>query len=114
MKLALCFHRSLAVVALLALVSCATPSAPHVAHAPLARHVVLIGVDGLSPRGILETDTPHLRALARRGAHTWRARAVMPTSSSPNWASMIMGAGPEQHGVTSTTGSPTSLISPPW
>jgi hypothetical protein len=25
----------------------------------------------------------------------------MPTSSSPNWASMIMGAGPEQHGVTS-------------
>jgi predicted AlkP superfamily pyrophosphatase or phosphodiesterase len=26
---------------------------------------------------------------------------VMPTSSSPDWASMIMGAGPEQHGVTS-------------
>jgi predicted AlkP superfamily pyrophosphatase or phosphodiesterase len=25
----------------------------------------------------------------------------MPTSSSPNWASIIMGAGPEQHGVTS-------------
>ena len=24
----------------------------------------------------------------------------MPTVSSPNWASMIMGAGPEQHGVT--------------
>lgn len=29
------------------------------------------------------------------------ARGVMPTYSSPNWASMIMGAGPEQHGVTS-------------
>ena len=68
-----------------------------VSAAPLARHVVLIGVDGLSPRGILETETPHLRALAQRGAHTWHARAVMPTSSSPNWASMIMGAGPEQH-----------------
>ena len=25
----------------------------------------------------------------------------MPTSSSPNWASMITGAGPEQHGITS-------------
>jgi predicted AlkP superfamily pyrophosphatase or phosphodiesterase len=25
----------------------------------------------------------------------------MPTSSSPNWASMITGVGPEQHGVTS-------------
>ena len=77
-----------------------------VSAAPLARHVVLIGVDGLSPRGILETETPHLRALAQRGAHTWHARAVMPTSSSPNWASMIMGAGPEQHGVTSNDWQP--------
>ena len=77
-----------------------------VSAAPLARHVVLIGVDGLSPRGILETDTPHLRALVQRGAHTWHARAVMPTSSSPNWASMIMGAGPEQHGVTSNDWQP--------
>jgi predicted AlkP superfamily pyrophosphatase or phosphodiesterase len=30
----------------------------------------------------------------------------MPTSSSPNWASMIMGAGPEQHGVTSNDWQP--------
>ena len=29
------------------------------------------------------------------------ARGVIPTVSSPNWASMIMGAGPEQHGITS-------------
>src|SRR5262249_36596357 len=44
---------------------------------------------------------PVLHSLMREGAHTLRARGVMPTSSSPNWASMIMGAGPEQHGVTS-------------
>lgn len=68
---------------------------------PLARHVVVIGVDGLSPVGIQQTDTPHIDQLVQRGAHTWKARAVMPTSSSPNWASMISGAGPEQHGVTS-------------
>lgn len=65
------------------------------------RHVVIIGVDGLSPDGLAKADTPNIDGLVKRGAHTFRARGVMPTSSSPNWASMIMGAGPEQHGVTS-------------
>src|SRR5208283_3267670 len=36
-----------------------------------------------------------------RSAWTLEARGVMPTLSSPNWASMITGAGPEQHGITS-------------
>jgi predicted AlkP superfamily pyrophosphatase or phosphodiesterase len=64
-------------------------------------HVVLIGVDGLSPNGIRHAQTPHLDSLMRDGAYSFQARSVMPTSSSPNWASMIMGAGPEQHGITS-------------
>ncbi len=62
---------------------------------------VIIGVDGLSPDGIRKAQTPHFDQLMKQGAFSLRARAVMPTSSSPNWASMIMGAGPEQHGVTS-------------
>lgn len=62
------------------------------------KHVVVIGIDGLSPRGIEMADTPHIDALVASGAHTWKARGVFPTKSSPNWASMIMGAGPEQHG----------------
>ncbi|GAB5562231.1 MAG: alkaline phosphatase [Synoicihabitans sp.] len=70
---------------------------------PLAPHVIVIGVDGLSPQGIHLTDTPNIDQLVQRGSHTWHARAVMPTSSSPNWKSMISGAGPEQHGVTSNT-----------
>lgn len=69
--------------------------------APIAKHVVVIGVDGLSPQGIHLADTPNIDLLAKRGSHTWHARAVMPTSSSPNWKSIISGAGPEQHGVTS-------------
>lgn len=72
-----------------------------VVHTPAAERVVIIGCDGMSPDGIRKAETPHLDALTARGAHTLHARAVMPTSSSPNWASMIMGAGPEQHGVTS-------------
>jgi len=64
-------------------------------------HVVIIGCDGFGAIGITATNTPVLHKLMREGSYTLHARGVMPTSSSPNWASMIMGAGPEQHGVTS-------------
>lgn len=76
-------------------------SAPATAQVPHVEHVVLIGVDGLSPAGIRAANTPQFDELVKEGASTMHARAVMPTSSSPNWASMIMGAGPEQHGITS-------------
>lgn len=65
------------------------------------QHVIIIGCDGMSPDGIVQANTPFMDGMMREGAWTLHARGVMPTSSSPNWASMIMGAGPEQHGVTS-------------
>ncbi len=68
---------------------------------PSVKHVLVIGIDGLSPDGILNARTPVLDSLMAHGSATMRARAVLPTSSSSNWASMIMGAGPEQHGITS-------------
>jgi predicted AlkP superfamily pyrophosphatase or phosphodiesterase len=68
---------------------------------PEVKHVVVIGCDGFGSVGFTTSNTPALHKLMRDGAYTLRARGVMPTSSSPNWASMIMGAGPEQHGVTS-------------
>jgi predicted AlkP superfamily pyrophosphatase or phosphodiesterase len=66
-------------------------------------HVIFIGVDALSPDGIRNAHTPNIDYLMQNGASTLSARAVMPTNSSPNWASMIMGAGPEQHGITSNS-----------
>jgi predicted AlkP superfamily pyrophosphatase or phosphodiesterase len=68
--------------------------------------VVVFGVDGLSPDGVRHADAPNLKGLCEQGAWTFHARGVMPTSSSPNWASMIMGAGPEQHGITSNDWEP--------
>jgi predicted AlkP superfamily pyrophosphatase or phosphodiesterase len=70
------------------------------AQVPGAKHVIIVGIDGLSPDGIVKAKTPVFHQLMKDGASTLHARAVMPTVSSPNWASMIMGAGPEQHGVT--------------
>ena len=86
---------------------CAAP--PTAAQVPGARHVVVIGIDGLSPDGVQKAATPHFHQLMKAGASTLHARAVMPTVSSPNWASMIMGAGPEQHGVTTNDWEPTKF-----
>ena len=79
----------------------------------LSSHVVVIGVDGLSPDGIRNAATPHIDRLISTGASTFRARGVLPTVSSPNWASMINGAGPEQHGILSNAWRPDEYsISP--
>lgn len=77
------------------------------------KHVVVIGIDGMSPDGIQKAETPNMDALMENGAHTFHARNVLPTSSSPNWASMIMGAGPEQHGITSNEWQPNRHELPP-
>jgi hypothetical protein len=62
-------------------------------------HVIIIGVDGLSPNGIEKSNTPVIHKMIADGAVKWNVRTVLPSSSSPNWASMIMGAGVEAHGV---------------
>ncbi|RDY60286.1 nucleotide pyrophosphatase [Flagellimonas nanhaiensis] len=64
-------------------------------------HIIVIGVDGMSPDGIQKANTPMLDSMIQNGASTMHARSVLPSSSSPNWASMIMGADTEQHGITS-------------
>ncbi len=71
-----------------------------------ADHVVILGFDGMSPDGVRNAATPILHDLMRLGAYTLHARGVIPTVSSPNWASMIMGAGPAEHGVTSNDWQP--------
>lgn len=70
------------------------------AEPPAVSRVVIVGLDGVSATGIVAAETPHMDRLMREGASTHAMRAVMPTASLPNWASFLMGAGPEQHGVT--------------
>lgn len=72
----------------------------------LAAHVVVLGFDGMSPNGVEQAKTPVMHDLMKQGAYTLHARGVIPTVSSPNWASMIMGAGPAEHGVTSNDWKP--------
>ncbi|WP_419252911.1 alkaline phosphatase family protein [Caulobacter sp. ErkDOM-YI] len=63
--------------------------------------MIIIGVDALSPDGVMKADTPTLHDMMKRGSWSMHARGVLPTTSGANWASIIGGAGPEQHGVTS-------------
>jgi len=67
---------------------------------PRTEHVIIIGVDGMSTDGVMKADTPNLHDMMKRGSWSLHARGVLPTTSAANWASMIDGVGPEQHGVT--------------
>lgn len=65
------------------------------------KYIVLIGIDGVSAEGFQYANTPVINGLIKEGCISLKARGVMPTVSAPNWASILSGAGPEQHGVTS-------------
>lgn len=65
---------------------------------PKAEHVFLIGIDGWGAYSVEKGNIPNIRNLMQTGSYTLEKRAVLPSSSAPNWASMYMGAGPELHG----------------
>ena len=72
--------------------------------------IILIGIDGMSIPGFQMAATPNMDELVRNGALSFNTRGVMPTVSGPNWASHLMGAGPEQHGVTFNGWTPENII----
>ena len=72
-------------------------------------HVLVIGVDGLSPDGIRNARTPVLDSLMRVGSYSLNAKAVYPSSSSPNWASMITGTSPAHHEIWSNKWQRTDI-----
>lgn len=76
-----------------------------VAQPTAAKHVILIGIDGVSAEGFQYSNTPVLNELSRQGVISIKTRGVMPTVSAPNWATILSGSGPEQHGVTSNSWS---------
>ncbi len=83
-------------IPLLFFASCAKEFQPH-----NIQHVVVIGIDGMSVGGLVESHTPNFDEYIKNGSWTFHARNVLPTSSSPNWATMLTGSGVAQTGVTS-------------
>lgn len=79
----------------------------------IADHVIIFGIDGLSPDGVQKAEAPNLQRFAEQGAYTWHSRAVMPSSSGANWSSILNGTTVEQHGVFENSWTPDNLVLPP-
>lgn len=67
---------------------------------PRAGHIIYVGFDGWGSYSVEKADMPTVKRLMSQGCYTLQKRAVLPSSSAVNWASMFMGAGPEVHGYT--------------
>lgn len=66
-----------------------------------ARHVVVLGFDGMKPEQLSSAGTPRMDALRATGSYTFDARACIPTVSGPNWAAILAGVGPVGSGYMS-------------
>jgi predicted AlkP superfamily pyrophosphatase or phosphodiesterase len=77
------------------------------------RTVIIFAVDGLGANVLRAKMPPHFREFQRESAYSLQARGVMPTVTFPNFASMLSGAGPEQHGVTSNDWRPDKFTIAP-
>ena len=76
------------------------------AAADAVEHVVVVGVDGMTASSVTRAKTPNMHEIMAGGAHTLSARSVDPSVSSPNWASILMGAPPDKHGIWSNDWKP--------
>jgi len=63
-----------------------------------AKHVVLIGWDGYGSAYVKWDEVPTLKKMKENGAWTLKTRCVLPSVSSINWHTILMGAGSELHG----------------
>lgn len=88
---------TLAIVAVSVIVlmaSCTDNSAAE----PKAEHVFFIGLDGWGSYSVDAADMPNVKALMEEGCYTLQKRAVLPSKSAVNWASIFMGVPTEVHG----------------
>lgn len=90
----------IAIIPILSLTSCKSTKVESKTSNAVVEHVILIGSDGFGAYAFDKAKVPNLRMMMKDGAYSLKARSVLPSSSAVNWASMIMGSGPELHGYT--------------
>jgi type I phosphodiesterase/nucleotide pyrophosphatase len=62
--------------------------------------ITIISIDGLRPDALYQAGAPNIMALASRGAYSWQAKTILPSSTLPAHISMLTGYTPDVHGVT--------------
>jgi predicted AlkP superfamily phosphohydrolase/phosphomutase len=75
-------------------------------------HVIVIGVDGAGS-WFKNADTPNFDRIFENGAVTYGALSSKPTISAECWGSLLIGVGPEIHGLTNgiVSGTPYDINS---
>jgi predicted AlkP superfamily pyrophosphatase or phosphodiesterase len=84
----------------------------HAAHLD-ARRVVVVSIDGARPDGLLAAATPTITRLWKRGAYSFRAQTVSPSTTLPSHTSMLSGLTPDRHGMWEnvwTSGDPAVAV----
>lgn len=66
---------------------------------PPPPRVTLISIDGLRPDVLNDTNAPGIFGLMQRGAYTFAAQTVYPSTTLPGHASMLTGQEPIGHGI---------------
>jgi predicted AlkP superfamily pyrophosphatase or phosphodiesterase len=65
--------------------------------APGFERVLIVSFDGLRPDAIVEAEMDNVLSLMQTGAYTFGAQTIMPSSTLPSHASMLVGTCPEKH-----------------
>jgi len=66
----------------------------------LRRKALIICLDGCGPEYIQGSDVPNIRKLCKDGYYVERGYSIVPTVTNVNNVSVITGAYPEEHGIT--------------
>ncbi len=67
---------------------------------PKAKRLFVIGLDGASSKCVQNADMPFLKDFLKESSYSFKKRAILPSSSAINWATMFMSATSETHGYT--------------
>ena len=70
------------------------------------KHVIVVGLDGAGAY-IKDADTPCFDRIFAKGAVTYSALSVHPTISAECWGAMLLGVGPEVHGLDNNKAAST-------
>ncbi|WP_368486740.1 alkaline phosphatase [Spiroplasma sp. DGKH1] len=63
------------------------------------KHVVMLAIDGLAAYALQKATIPNIRYMMNHGAYKLDVRSELPNSSAGNWATILLGTGPENHGI---------------
>ncbi|HCN75630.1 MAG TPA: phosphodiesterase [Verrucomicrobiales bacterium] len=67
--------------------------------APRAGHVIVVSIDGANCELVQKAEMPNLDRLVVEGAHTWRARTIIPSKTLPSHTSMLTGLDIARHQI---------------